>query len=65
MVGLLLAALYQPLWLSSIYQPTDLALALLAWLALAVWRLPAWLLVPLCGLGYTWLQSITALGLAL
>lgn len=64
-VGLLLAALYQPLWLSSIYQPTDLALALLAWLALAVWQLPAWLLVPLCGLGYTLLQSITALGLAL
>lgn len=48
-VGLLLAALYQPVWTSAIGQPTDFALALIALLALMAWKLPAWLVVIGCG----------------
>ncbi|WEI01247.1 chromate transporter [Acinetobacter soli] len=44
-VGLLLAALYQPIWTNSIYTSKDFSLALLALLALMVWRLPVWLVV--------------------
>lgn len=49
-VGLLLAALYQPLWTSAILRPVDFGLALLALLALMFWRLPAWLVVVACGM---------------
>lgn len=47
-VGLLLAALYQPIWVNAIYQPHDFVLALLAFLALARWKLPPWLVVSAC-----------------
>ena len=45
-VGLLLAALYQPVWVSAVQDSGDAALALLAWAALVFWRLPPWLVVP-------------------
>ena len=48
-VGLLLAALYQPVWTGAIHQPQDFALALLAFVALMYWRLPPWLVVLACG----------------
>ncbi|MBV9523475.1 MAG: chromate efflux transporter [Alphaproteobacteria bacterium] len=44
-VGLLLAALYQPVWTSSIAAPADFALALAAFLLLVFWRAPPWLVV--------------------
>jgi len=44
-VGLLLAALYDPVWTSAIYRPQDFALALLALIALVFWKLPPWLVV--------------------
>ncbi|MEG8234072.1 chromate efflux transporter [Pseudomonas orientalis] len=44
-VGLLLAALYQPVWTSAIFNVYDLAFALLALAALMVWKLPPWLVV--------------------
>lgn len=44
-VGLLLAALYQPVWTSAIVTGYDLGLALLAFIALLVWKLPPWLVV--------------------
>jgi len=44
-VGLLLAAFYQPVWISTIHNLQDLALAFFALSALVYWRLPAWLLV--------------------
>lgn len=50
-VGLLLAALYQPLWTSAIGQPLDVVLALLALVALMAFKLPPWLVVIGCGLG--------------
>ncbi|WP_312843801.1 chromate efflux transporter [Diaphorobacter nitroreducens] len=48
-VGLLLAALYHPVWTSAIHAPADLALALAAFAALVWARVPPWLVVPLCG----------------
>ena len=55
-VGLLLAALYRPLWISAVYQPTDFGLALLAFVALTSWKLPPWLVVLGSGAG-GWLLS--------
>ena len=56
-VGLLLAALYQPVWTSAIDRPRDFAMALLAWVALMFWRLPPWLVVVATGL-LGWLLSV-------
>ncbi len=50
-VGLLLAALYDPVITSAIRQPQDVALALAAFGLLQVWRAPAWLVVALTALG--------------
>ena len=44
-VGLLLAALYQPMWVTAIRGPGDFALALAALVALMFWKLPPWLVV--------------------
>jgi chromate transporter len=44
-VGLLLAALYQPVWTSTIHTPVDFAIALVALVALVFWKLPPWLVV--------------------
>ena len=44
-VGLLLAALYRPVWTSGITGPYDFALATTAFLLLFMWRLPPWLVV--------------------
>jgi chromate transporter len=46
-VGLLLAALYQPVWTSAIHGPADVGLALAALGLLAFWKAPAWLVVVL------------------
>ena len=44
-VGLLLAALYDPVWTSGIRAPADFALAAAALLLLAFWKVPPWLVV--------------------
>jgi chromate transporter len=44
-VGLLLAALYTPVWTSAIRGPADVAIGLAAFLMLVMWRLPPWLVV--------------------
>ena len=49
-VGLLLAALYDPVWTGAIHAPEDLALAAAAYGALAWAKLPPWLVVIACGL---------------
>jgi chromate transporter len=46
-VGLLLAALYKPVWTSAIERPADFALGVTAFLLLAIWRVPPWLVVVL------------------
>lgn len=46
-VGILLAALYQPIWTSAIGAPIDLALALATFGLLTLWAVPPWLVVLL------------------
>jgi chromate transporter len=46
-VGLLLAAFYDPVWTSGIRSPADFSLALGAFVLLAFWRVPPWLVVAL------------------
>jgi chromate transporter len=46
-VGLLLAALYDPVWTSAIHGRADFVLALGAFGLLMFWRLPPWLVVVL------------------
>ena len=49
-VGLLLAALYTPVWTGAVHGPQDFGLALLALLALMVWRVPPWAVVGACAM---------------
>jgi len=44
-VGLLLAALYDPVWTSGILRPADFALGLTAFALLVFWKIPPWLVV--------------------
>jgi chromate transporter len=46
-VGLLLAALYNPVWTSAIFGPRDFAIGITAFLLLALWAVPPWLVVIL------------------
>jgi chromate transporter len=50
-VGLLLAALYNPIWITGITSPGDFALAATAFLLLFMWQTPPWLVVVLSALG--------------
>jgi chromate transporter len=50
-VGLLLAAFYDPVWTRGILSPADFVLGLMAFALLAFWRLPPWLVVLLAGVG--------------
>ncbi len=50
-VGLLLAALYTPIWTSAINSPRDFGIGLVAFLLLVFWKLPPWLVVLLGALG--------------
>lgn len=56
-VGLLLAALYQPVWTSAIHQPQDFGLALACLVALMFWKLAPWLVVIGSGVA-GWLLSV-------
>lgn len=53
-VGILLSALYDPVWTSAIHGPVDFAFGLIAFLALTYWKISPWLLVVaggvICGL---------------
>ncbi len=50
-VGLLLAALYNPVWTAGILNAADFALATGAFLLLFKWQTPPWLVVVLCAIG--------------
>jgi chromate transporter len=50
-VGLLLAALYNPVWTAGITSPADFALASAAFLLLFMWQTPPWLVVVLSAIG--------------
>jgi chromate transporter len=46
-VGILGAALYNPVWTSAVLTPRDFALALAGFLLLIVWKVPPWIVVVL------------------
>ena len=46
-VGILAAALYNPVWTSAVVTPRDFALALFGFLLLVVWKRPPWVVVLL------------------
>jgi len=46
-VGLLLAALYTPVWTSGIHSGSDFSICTVAFLLLTFWRVPPWLVVIL------------------
>jgi chromate transporter len=46
-VGILGAALYNPVWTAAVLNPRDFALALSGFLLLTVWKMPSWLVVLL------------------
>lgn len=50
-VGILLAALYDPIWTSTILAPLDFAVAALLFTMLQHWKLPPWLVVATGALG--------------
>ncbi len=50
-VGILGAALYQPVWTSAIFGPYDFALALTGFVLLSIWKMPAWAVVLIVGSG--------------
>ena len=55
-VGLLIAALYTPVWTSAITGPGDFAIGIVAFLLLMFWKVPPWLVVIL--------GALAAVGLA-
>jgi chromate transporter len=50
-VGLLLTALYDPVWTSAIHSPADFGLGLIAFGLLVFWKCPPWLVVLLTASG--------------
>ena len=44
-VGLLGAALYDPVWTSAVLGPYDFALALTGFVLLTIWKAPPWIVV--------------------
>ena len=59
-VGLLLAALYNPVWTSAILSPSDFGLAIGAYTLLVFWKLPPWLVVILTAFGGWLLAALPA-----
>lgn len=60
-VGLLLAALYHPVWTAGITSAKDFALAVVAFLLLYAWQVTPWLVVVLSAVGATALALLPAL----
>ena len=59
-VGLLLAAFYDPVWTAGIVVKSDCALAAAAFVLLFMWSTPPWLVVLLCAAGGQALAAIAA-----
>jgi chromate transporter len=50
-VGTLLAAFYNPIWIHSIYDAKDFALFVILYGLLAFWKLPPWMIVIIGAIG--------------
>ncbi len=57
-VGILLAALYDPVWTSAIHRPADFGLGLAAFGLLVFWKLPPWMVVVLTAAGAAALAQV-------
>jgi chromate transporter len=58
-LGILLAALYQPVWTAAIQDARDVVILLLASALLIVWKRPAWLVVLVAALAGQLLLTVT------
>lgn len=58
-VGILLAALYDPVWTSAIHRPADFGLGLVAFGLLVFWKLPPWMVVLFSAAGAAALAQVT------
>ncbi|HLR63313.1 MAG TPA: chromate transporter [Lentibacillus sp.] len=56
-VGILIAAFYNPIWTSSILAPIDFAFAAILFSMLVFWKLPSWVIVLTGAIG-GWLMTI-------
>ncbi|MFM9153829.1 MAG: chromate efflux transporter [Methylocystis sp.] len=61
-VGLLIAALYTPVWTSAIFEPADFGLVILAFFLLVFCNMPPGLVVVFGGICSTLIMSLTTLG---
>jgi chromate transporter len=59
-VGILLAALYNPIWTSAIHSTNDFVLAVVLFGMLIFWKLPPWMIVIVGALGGTLLSYMMA-----
>ncbi|WP_324254309.1 chromate efflux transporter [Paenibacillus sp. GM2] len=59
-VGILLAALYDPVWIKAIHTPYDFCLALAAFGMLMLWKLPPWMVVLFSAVGGALLVSLVS-----
>lgn len=57
-IGILISALYHPIWTTSILSPLDFALAALLFSMLSYWKLPPWMIVISGALGGTLLAFL-------
>jgi chromate transporter len=55
-VGILLAALYQPIWISAVESAIDFGMVLVAGALLMLWKLPPWSVVIFCAVAGELLQ---------
>jgi chromate transporter len=59
-VGLLAAALYNPVWTSSVQAPGDFAVALVGFVLLTAWRAPPLVVVIVSAIGGVLLALLNA-----
>lgn len=57
-VGILIAALYNPLWTTTVLLPADFALAAVLFLLLHIWKSPPWAIVAAGALGGSLIYAI-------
>jgi chromate transporter len=57
--GVLLAALFTPIWTGAVHTGADFGLALVAFLLLALWGVPPWMVVAL-GAAAGWGMALVA-----
>jgi chromate transporter len=50
-VGLLLAALYDPIWTGSVFKPEDFGLVIVLFGLLTIWKMPPWSVVIIAAAG--------------